>query len=110
MFYAEKEAMLKRKINTLNNTVSTLNREGFTEDFKEDENCITALYSHKEYQPEDLLIVESYRFKAKSNSKNEIALYAIISIDGKKGILKMLHSNQNSENVSLVKHIEKIKN
>lgn len=102
--------MLKRKLNTLNETVKALNNEGFIEDFKADENCITALNSKKEYQPEDLLIVESYHFEVSSNPANEVALYAIISIEGKKGILVMSYSEQHSQAEELVKFIEEIKN
>jgi hypothetical protein len=102
--------MGKSKIKNLSEALLALTNKGFVEDFKAYENCITALYSHKEYQPEDLLILESFRFAQNSKEEDDVQLLGIVSKDGKKGTLVISYGNEHSQNVELVKSIEELKN
>jgi len=94
---------------TLSIAVDALTKEGFIEDFKAEENCIKALYSKKEFQPEDLTIVKSFRFEGMTNPDDESELFAIVAIDGTKGTLVMSYSAKHSQNVALIKLIKEIK-
>ncbi len=91
---------------TLSTAVDALTKEGFIEDFKAEENCIKALYAKKEYQPEDLTIVKSFRFEGMTNPDDESELFAIVAIDGTKGTLVMSYSAKHSQNVELIKLIK----
>ena len=95
---------------TLSTAVDALTKEGFTEDFKAEENCILALYSKKEYQPEDLKIVNTFRFEGMTNLEDQMLLFAIVAHDGLKGTLVMSYSAEHFQNVELIKQIKEIKN
>jgi len=99
-----------RNFDTLSTAINTLTKEGFTEDFKAEENCIRALYSKKEYQPADLKIVNTYRFEGMTSPEDETALFAIVAHDGLKGTLVMSYSAEHFQNVELIQQIKEIKN
>ncbi len=94
---------------TLSGVMNRLNSEGFTENFKAEKNCIKAIYSKKEYAPEDLNIVETYRFEGMTNPADQSELFAIKTKDGIKGTLSMSYSNEHSQNVELIKEIPEVK-
>lgn len=94
---------------TLSTAVDTLTKEGFIEDFKAEKNYIKALYSKKEYHPEDLAIVKSFRFDGMTNPDDESELFAIVAIDDTKGTLVMSYNAEHSQNVELIKLIKEIK-
>ena len=98
-----------RNFDTLSMAVDAFTKEGFTEDFKAEENCILALYSKKEYQPEELKIVHSLRFEGMTNPEDQVELFAIVANDGLKGTLVMSYSAQHFQNVELIKQIKEIK-
>ncbi|NER13466.1 phosphoribosylpyrophosphate synthetase [Leptobacterium flavescens] len=93
---------------TLSVAVDSLTRKGYTDSFKAEEHCIVALYSKKEYQPEDLKIVHSFRFEGMTNPADETELFAIAAKDGLKGTLVMSYSAEHSQNVELIKKIREI--
>jgi len=99
-----------RNFDTLSAAVDTLTKEGFTEDFKAEESCIRALYSKKKYQPEDLKIVNTFRFQEMSNPEDDMELFAIVAHDGQKGTLVMSYSADHFQNVELIRQIKEIKN
>ncbi len=98
-----------RHFDTLSIAVDALTKEGFTEDFKAEENCILALYSKKEYQPKDLIIVHTFRFEGMTNPEDEMELFAIVAHDGLRGALVMSYSAQHFQNVELIKQIKEIR-
>jgi len=93
---------------TLSGVMNKLTSEGYTEDFKAEETCIKALYSKKEYQPDDLKIIKSYRFEGMEDPGDETELFAIIASDGIKGTLVMSYSAKHSQNTDLIKQIKSI--
>ncbi len=95
---------------TLSIAIDALTKEGFTEDFKAEEDCIKALYSKKEYQPEDLIIVNTFRFEGMTNPEDQTELFAIVATDGLKGTLVMSYSAVHFQNVELIKQIKEVKN
>ena len=98
-----------RNFDTLSEAVNALTKEGFTDDFKAEENCIQALYSKKEYQPEDLKIVYFFRFEGITNPEDETELFAIVANDGIKGTLVMSYSAEHFQNIDLIRQIKEMK-
>ena len=99
-----------RNFDTLSTAIDALTKEGFTEDFKAEENCIRALYSNNKYQPEDLKIVNTFRFEGMTNPEDETVLFAIVAPAGLKGTLVMSYSAVHFQNVELIKQIKEMKN
>ncbi|WP_228237147.1 phosphoribosylpyrophosphate synthetase [Allomuricauda sp. M10] len=97
--------MNKHSFDTLSDAVNTLTQEGFTEDFEAEENCIKALYSKKEYQPGELLIIETYRFEGMTDPEDQATLFTIEAHDGTKGTLVMSYSAEHGQNEELIKKI-----
>ncbi len=91
---------------TLSEAVNYLTKEGYTEDFKAEEQYIKALYSKKEYLPKELIITKTYRFDGMDSPEDETELFAIIANDGTKGTLVMSYSAQHNQNVELIKQIK----
>jgi len=98
--------METHQFNSLFVTMNTLTREGYTEDFKAGEVKIKALYSKHEYQPKDLLIIESYHFDKITNPENDMQLFAIKANDGIKGSLVMSYGAKHLQNMDLIKQIK----
>lgn len=94
---------------TLSMAINALTKDGFTEDFKAEEDCIKALYSKKKYQPKDLEIVSTFRFEGMTNPEDQTELFAIIAADGLKGTLVMSYSAIHFQNVELIKQIKESK-
>jgi ribosomal protein S8 len=108
---AIKKKIIKMKNNnldTLSEVMNILTNEGYTEDFKAEDRCIKALYSKKEYQPNNLKIIKSYRFEGMEDPGDEAELFAIIASDGNKGTLVMSYSAEHSQNTDLIKQIKSI--
>ncbi len=97
--------MDKHSFDTLSEAVNTLTQEGYEEDFEAVGNCIKALYSKKEYQPNDLLIVDTYRFEGMTNPDDQATVFSIMANDGTKGTLVMSYSAEHSQNVALIHQI-----
>lgn len=94
---------------TLSAAINTLTDKGYIEDFKAEENCIIALYSKKEYQPEDLEIVNTFRFEGMTNPEDQTELFAIVANDGLEGTLVMSYSAVHFQNIELIKQIKELK-
>lgn len=91
---------------TLSEAVNTLTqKEGYKEDFEADESCIKALYSKKEYQPKDLVVIDSYRFEGMTNPGDQSTVFAIAAKDGTKGTLVMSYGASTAQNEELIRQI-----
>lgn len=98
--------MDKHSFSTLSEAVNILTKEeGYREDFEADDTCITALYSKKGYQPEDLRIISSYRFEGMTNPSDEATVFAIEANDGTKGTLVMSYGASTGQNEELIRQI-----
>ncbi|MCR9226998.1 MAG: phosphoribosylpyrophosphate synthetase [Flavobacteriaceae bacterium] len=98
--------MDKHSFTTLSQAVNTLTKEdGYEEDFEADETCIKALYSKKEYQPENLMIISTYRFEGMTNPSDQSTVFAIEAKDGTKGTLVMPYGASTGQNEALIQKI-----
>lgn len=97
--------MDKHNFDTLSEAVNTLTDEGYVEDFEAGENSIKALYSKKEYQPNELVILDSYRFEGMTNPDDEATVFSLEANDGTKGTLVMSYSAEHGQNEALIRQI-----
>jgi hypothetical protein len=72
---------------TLATCVNKLVLDGYTEDFKASENGLLSLKNEKIYSPEEVRIVNFFRFEGASDPADNSILYAIETNDGVKGTL-----------------------
>ena len=61
--------------------------DGYTEDFKVTEKGMEGLHNKKNYQANQVHIVNFFRFEGTSNPDDEAVLYVIEADDGTKGTL-----------------------
>lgn len=101
--------MNKHSFTTLSEAVNKLTSEGYKEDFEAGENSIKALYSKKEYQPDELLVVATYRFEGMTNPSDQTTVFALEAYDGTKGTLVMSYSAEHGQNVDLITQIPNAK-
>lgn len=97
--------MDKHSFDTLSEAVNTLTQEGYAEDFEAEDNCIKALYSKREYQPNELKIINTYRFEGMTNPSDQTTVFTIEATDGTKGTMVMSYSAEHDQNVELIKQI-----
>lgn len=61
--------------------------DGYTEDFKVTENGLEGVQHHALYHPDQIEVVNFYRFEGESDPDDNAILYIIETNDGKKGTL-----------------------
>jgi hypothetical protein len=69
------------------NVTNTLKKNGFTEDFRITEEGMCAGNSSKTYRPDEVRIVDFYRFEGNTNPDDMSIMYAIETMDGQKGTI-----------------------
>ncbi|MBX3255205.1 MAG: hypothetical protein KF862_13785 [Chitinophagaceae bacterium] len=72
---------------TMTFCLNKLVKEGYTEDFKATANGLVSLHNKKTYTPEEIKVVDFYRFEGASDPADNSILYAIETRDGIKGTL-----------------------
>jgi len=72
---------------TLASCINHLVKEGYKEDFKICETGMVSLHEEKTYQPEQVHVLNFYRFEGASDPADNSILYAIETNDGTKGTL-----------------------
>ena len=90
---------------TLSQAINTLTENGYEEGFKAEKTKIVGTQTSKEYLPEELKIVKTYRFEGMTNPQDDSIVFAIEANDGTKGTLVMSYSSKHSQNVELIKRI-----
>lgn len=74
---------MKSLANCLNRMVT----EGYTENFQVTDTGLEALDHHKEYHPDQIQVVNFYRFEGESDPDDNAILYVIETNDGTRGTL-----------------------
>ena len=88
----------------------TVVKEGYTEDFKMTEQGLESLQKHNNYGPEQIQIVNFFRFEGQSDPDDNAILYVIETSDGTKGTLIDAYGVYNDPKVSkFMKDVETIK-
>ena len=90
------------KERSLVNVESKLNADGFTADFRVTDGKLYPLSddnSARGYMPEEVTIVDFYRFEGESNPDDMSILYAIETTDGVKGTIATAYGTYGDTNV-----------
>ena len=77
----------KEEERSLVNVERRLNKDGFTADFKVTEGRLCVMGTGKEYSPEEVQIVDFYRFEGESDPDDMSILYALATNDGVRGTI-----------------------
>jgi len=90
----------QKHLNTLVECVNRLVLKGFTDDFKARDNGLQLLATKKTYKPEEVKILNFYRFEGNSDPADNSILYAIETEDGKRGTLVDAYGPYSDSNVT----------
>lgn len=85
---------------TLASCTNKLVLDGYTEDFKIEDDQMMGLHNEKKYRPSDILVANFFRFEGASDPADNAILYAIETADGTKGLLTDAYGPYADENVS----------
>jgi hypothetical protein len=77
----------KEEMKTLAASLNKLVLEGFTEDFKATDMGLISLKREHRYSPEEVHVVDFFRFEGESDPADNSILYAIETNDGIRGTL-----------------------
>lgn len=97
--------MYQNDFDSLSQAVDSFTKAGYEEDFEAEGDVIIGNFSRKEYAPDELTIVDSYRFEGDTNPEDESVVFAIEARDGTKGTLVMTYGANYNQNVELIKNI-----
>lgn len=94
---------------TLATSLNKLVLQGYTEDFKATEMGLLSLKGEKKYAPEEIGVVNFFRFEGASDPADNAILYVIETNDGTKGTLIDAYGPYADPNVSrFMKEVEGI--
>lgn len=83
--------------------------EGYTEDFKITEQGLESLQKHSNYLPDQIQVVNFFRFEGESDPDDNAILYVIETNDGTKGTLIDAYGIYNDPKVTrFMKDVESI--
>lgn len=100
----------KEDLTTLTACLKMLDTKGFTVQFQgTEQNKIKSLTTERVYAPEDVKIVNFYRFEGESNPDDNSILYAIETSGGEQGtIVDSYGSNNDTVITDFIKAVEDI--
>jgi hypothetical protein len=75
-------------------------REGYTENFTITDQGLESFTNHCNYKPEEVEVVNFFRFEGESDPSDNAILYVIETNDGKKGTLVDSYGTYNDQKVS----------
>ncbi|MBF9143107.1 hypothetical protein [Hymenobacter properus] len=99
----------KEEERSLVNVENRLTKDGFTHDFKVTDGRLHTLdsASPKSYTPDEVTIVDFYRFEGESNPDDMSILYAIQANDGVKGTISSAYGTYaDSDTDDFLKQVE----
>jgi hypothetical protein len=84
-------------------------KEGYTDDFRITEKGLESVRKHHNYRPDQIQIVNFFRFEGQSDPDDNAILYVIETDDGSRGILIDAYGVYNDPNVSkFIKAVETV--
>ena len=94
---------------TLASCSNSLHKQGFVTQFKANKFGIQSLTTEQVYLPEDVKIINFYRFEGESDPADNAILYAIETVSGEKGTLVDSYGTYYDAKISeFVKEVEEI--
>lgn len=77
----------ENKMKTMSECLASVEKQGFIESFKVDDDTLVCLRTEKKYAPAHVRILNFYRFEGHSNPDDNAILYAIETNDGTRGTI-----------------------
>jgi hypothetical protein len=97
-------------LKTLVSCLNVLSRDGFTDDYKMTERGLKSLKRERVYAPEEVKVLNFYRFEGNSDPADNSILYAIETSDGGRGTLVDAYGPYADSKISSFMHqVEEIK-
>ncbi|MNK01863.1 hypothetical protein D3C87_196750 [compost metagenome] len=94
---------------TLSSCTRKLSREGYVTQFKALKTGLESLETHKVFSPEEVRIINFYRFEGESDPSDNAILYVVETSTGEKGTLTDAYGVYTDLKVSeFVKQVEEI--
>jgi hypothetical protein len=94
---------------TLASVLNKLTLDGYTEDFKVTEAGLAGVKSEKKFPPEEIHVLNFFRFEGASDPADNSIVYAIETSDGTKGTLTDAYGPYADPNVAkFMKQVEDI--
>lgn len=94
---------------SLSYCVNKFNQQGYKENFQATEEGLQSLETHKKYNPDDVHVVNYFRFEGVSDPADNSILYVIEMADGAKGTLVDAYGAYSDANVEeIMKQVQQI--
>jgi len=94
---------------SLANCLNRMVNDGYTEDFAITEKGLESLQKHNNYQPNEIQVINFYRFEGESDPADNAILYIIETNDGTKGTLVDAYGTYNDSHLTrFMKDVEAI--
>lgn len=99
----------KTHMKTLVSCINSLLADGFETQFKATKAGLKSLTTEKIYKPEEIRILNFYRFEGESDPSDNSILYAIETTGGERGTLTDAYGPYSDTNVTnFIKEVEEI--
>jgi hypothetical protein len=85
---------------SLTSCLTRIVSDGYTEDFKVTDTGLEALQKHHNYTPNEIQVVNFYRFEGESDPDDNAILYVIETNDGIKGTLVDSYGTYNDSKIA----------
>lgn len=96
-------------MNTLTSCVNKVVKDGYTDSFKVTRQGLYSTAKDKYYQPEEIHVINFYRFEGESDPGDMVIMYVIETRDGVKGTLVDAFGTYSDDSVSaFMKQVEDI--
>lgn len=84
--------------------------DGYADDFKATDLGLTSVHTSRHYFPEEIHVVNFFRFEGNSDPEDNAIMYVIETDDGAKGTLVDAYGAYADENISnILKQVENIR-
>lgn len=94
---------------SLTNCLNKIVQEGYTENFKITERGLESLNQYNNYQPDQIEVINFFRFEGESDPDDNAILYVIETNDGTRGTLVDAYGVYTDQKVSqFMKKVETI--
>jgi len=95
-----------QRLETLSQTTTALKELGFDIDFTAQDGAILDVSSNEQYKPENVTILETYRFEGMSNPADNVLLLALECKNGARGSLVSAYATKHSQQAELLQRLK----
>jgi hypothetical protein len=96
-------------MNTLTACVNKMTRNGYTDNLTINKQGLFSIEKNKTYSPEDIKVIDFYRFEGQSDPADNAIMYVIETDDGVKGMIVDAYGHYADDSVArFMKHVEEI--